>query len=1044
MRTKTLTRRRPLGGVVRAILLGISGAAMAYQAAFADIPEPFQAVRAVIEEQVAGGNAASVAVVVIKGDETLWAEGFGLADRRTGTRATPDTIYRLASISKPITATGLMILVERGRIDLDAPANRYLPGPKLRAPLGQADAMTVRRLANHTSGLPVHYNFFYDGHQPPPMDETIRLYGFASKKPGESGEYSNLGFGILGYITEVVSGVPWRSFMEQEVYDPLGMSRTSDRIRPGFEADAAIPYTLDVAGRFVPVGHYEFDHPGASAIWSSANDLARFARMHLRDGELDGVRILDERHARAMREKTGDRGEGTGVGIGWAITDERGRRCISHSGGMPGVSTMLRLYPDDDAAFVVLLNSDTPAVTREITRRLSEALFPDTETRDEANQAGTPEDSRPAGLPGELIGTWKGRLAHPDGDIPLGLEVQTPTEVRATFGAEPPVRLKDVSMQRGRLVASLEGKLPTRKDFHGPVTIEFGLDPRGDRLTGVGAAIGADHFHLPHWVELARAADTDTPADGAARATGPAYDLIITNGRIVDGCGTPWYRGDLAIRGGKIAAIGRLGEADARRIVDATGLVVAPGFIDMMGQTAAPFLKNPRAGDNLLTQGITTINAGEGDSDAPLAGEAAERAGWTTMAEFFQALDRTGMPINAVQTVGHTQVRRLVLGETDREATPEELKRMEELVREGMEAGAIGLSTSLIYPPAVYAPTGEIVALARVAGEHGGAYYTHMRNEGDRLLEAIDEALAIGQQAGVPVHIFHLKAAGRANWPKMDLALARIKAARAGGQQVDADIYPYLNNGLGIDSFIHPRHSAEGRAGLLRRIEDPDRRAEIRREMEGEDPWENWYRHIGRDWDNVVLGGMTAEPYKGRDGRSLGEIARSLNKDPWDVFFDVVRSGAFALPRSMSEANKIKAMRQEFISFDTDVGPAGGSSIATHPRAYGSFPRVLSRYVRELGVLSLEQAVARMTSVAANAVGLHDRGRLAEGLAADIVVFDPEQIRDRATLAEPGQTSEGVRFVIVNGQLVLDDSAPTAALPGRVLRGPGYRGDRKD
>jgi N-acyl-D-aspartate/D-glutamate deacylase len=278
----------------------------------------------------------------------------------------------------------------------------------------------------------------------------------------------------------------------------------------------------------------------------------------------------------------------------------------------------------------------------------------------------------------------------------------------------------------------------------------------------------------------------------------------------------------------------------------------------------------------------------------------------------------------------------------------------------------------------------------------------------------------------------------------MGQAIARIQAARAAGQQVGADVYPYQNNGLGIASFIHPRHSAEGAAALRRRLDDPEARAAIRREMEHEGGWENWYRHIGRDWDNVVLGGMRDEPYRAHNGTSLGATARALGKDPWDVFFEVARSGAFALPQSMSEANAIRAMQQEFVSFDTDVGPAGGSAIATHPRAFGAFPRVLARYVRELGVLSLEQAVARMTAVAANELGLHDRGRLAPGLAADVVVFDFDRIRDRATLAEPSLPSEGLRHVLVNGRLVLDDGEPTDELPGRVLRGPGYRATRPE
>src|SRR5262245_446610 len=298
------------------------------------------------------------------------------------------------------------------------------------------------------------------------------------------------------------------------------------------------------------------------------------------------------------------------------------------------------------------------------------------------------------------------------------------------------------------------------------------------------------------------------------------YDLLISNGRIVDGTGAPWYRADVAIHNGQIAAIGRLTGAKAARVIDANGMVVAPGFIDMMGQTAQPFIKDHNAAFNLLTQGITTINCGEGGSSAPLGEDEAKQAGWRTMSEFFGLLQRNGMPMNMAQTVGHTQLRRLVIGLEDKRATPEQMATMKAMAREAMEAGAIGLSTSLIYPPAVYAPEEEITELAKVVGEYGGRYYTHMCNEGDQLLEAIDEALRISKAANTPLHIFHLKTAGRGNWGKMDLAIARIKAARAAGQEVGADVYPYVNNGLGIRALIHPRHSAKGPDDLVRRLND--------------------------------------------------------------------------------------------------------------------------------------------------------------------------------------------------------------------------------
>jgi N-acyl-D-amino-acid deacylase len=540
----------------------------------------------------------------------------------------------------------------------------------------------------------------------------------------------------------------------------------------------------------------------------------------------------------------------------------------------------------------------------------------------------------------------------------------------------------------------------------------------------------------PLYAALAMLSITGTCLDSAAAE--PRYDLVIKSGRIVDGTGAPWYVADVGIRQGRIVKIGRI-DGPAERTLDAAGLVVAPGFIDMMGQTATPTLDDPASAINLLTQGITTINCGEGVSAAPLSDAEARTRGWKTMAEYFQLLDSAGLPVNVVQTIGHTQVRRIVIGDIDRRPTPSELDRMRDMVREAMEAGAIGVSTALIYPPAVYAQTEEIAALAEVAGQHGGRYYTHMRNEGDHLLDAIDEALEIGRVGKAPVHIFHLKTAGRQNWGKMPLAIARIKAARAEGQQVTADIYPYVNNGLGIAAFIHPRHFAEGFDKLVRRLDDEKLRTEIRQEMETTGGWENWYRHVGQDWKKVIIGRTSDKRYAEHSGKSVAEMAKAVGEEPWDTFFNLVRSDAFALPESMTDANKILAMQQEFCSFCTDVGPAGGSEIASHPRAFGAFPRLLSRYVRDLGAISLERAVAQASAVAANDVLAYDRGRIAEGLAADVIVFDYAKLTDKATFAKPHELSEGMKYVVVNGVLVLDDGKYTGKRPGRVLRGPGYK-----
>ncbi len=532
---------------------------------------------------------------------------------------------------------------------------------------------------------------------------------------------------------------------------------------------------------------------------------------------------------------------------------------------------------------------------------------------------------------------------------------------------------------------------------------------------------------------------SSAPASGSPASNPELFDVVLTGGRIVDGTGAPWYIADVGIRSGKIAKIGRIERNSSNNYLDVSGMIVSPGFIDMMGQSASPMVDDPKAAINLLTQGITTINAGEGGSAAPLSQLEGKQQGYTTMAEYFALLNMRGMPVNVAQTVGHTQVRRLVIGEVDRRPTAEELSRMQDLVREAMQAGAIGVSTALIYPPAVFATTEEIAALARVAGEYGGRYYTHMRNEGDQLLEAIDEALDIGRQGKTPVHIFHLKTAGQQNWGKMQLAIAKIKAARAAGEQVTADIYPYVNNGLEISALIHPRHFGQGRDQLRRRLDDPTLRAEIRREMETTGGWENWFRHVNFDWQRIIIGQTNELRYRDTVGQSVAAIATANREDPWDTFFNLVKSGSFALPQSMTDANKILAMQQEFVSFCTDVGPAGGARYASHPRAFGSFPRLFARYVRDLGAISLERAVAQASAVAANDILAFDRGRISVGLAADLVVFDYQNLVDKATFTDPTALSTGVKHVLVNGELVLHNGEFTGKRPGRVLRGPGYQ-----
>ena len=522
------------------------------------------------------------------------------------------------------------------------------------------------------------------------------------------------------------------------------------------------------------------------------------------------------------------------------------------------------------------------------------------------------------------------------------------------------------------------------------------------------------------------------------------FDLLITNGRVIDGMGNPWYRADVGVRGGVIAEIGSLAGRPAGQTIDAGDRVVSPGFIDMMGGRTYPLLEDTDAAESKLRQGITTMLAGEGTSPAPQNEETiknveqAVRGGlsWTTYAEYHRLLEEKGLRLNVVHNVGAAQIRRIVLGNKDVEPDAAQLAEMKRLVAEAMEDGAVGLSTALIYPPGTYAKTAELVEMAKVAARYGGVYFTHMRNESSQVLDAIRETIEIGEKAGIPAHIYHLKAAGEENWPLMSEAIALIQDARARGLDVTADIYPYIRNGIGLGSFLHPRHYAEGPAKFLATLSDPATRQRLRREVETTSDWENWYRHVGKDWGNVLVAKVSGGLEKSYEGQSLAAIARLRDSDEWTTFFDLVEAGGVSVnPKSMNEEQKHLALRAEFVSIDTDAWPMNAAkTTSAHPRAFGAFARVLAKYVREDKVITLEDAIRRMTSLAANRLQLLDRGRISPGMKADLLIFDPEKVRDRATFQAPVAYSTGFDWVIVNGEPVIVDGSSTSAEPGRVLR----------
>jgi N-acyl-D-amino-acid deacylase len=533
-------------------------------------------------------------------------------------------------------------------------------------------------------------------------------------------------------------------------------------------------------------------------------------------------------------------------------------------------------------------------------------------------------------------------------------------------------------------------------------------------------------------------------------AAADPYDIVIRNGHIVDGTGSPWYAGDIAIRGGKIAKIGNLSGAAARRTIDARGLVVAPGFIDMLGQSEMTILVNPHLPSKIY-QGITTEVTGEGSSIAPVndAMLKADRLAfehyavqptWRTFREYFTRLQKQGMGINLASFVGATQVRRMVIGDDNRAPTSAELERMKMLVREAMQDGAVGLSTSLQYAPAPYAKTEELIALAAEASKFGGIYASHIRNEGDSIVSALDEVFRIGREARIPVEIWHLKAAGKSNWGRMPQIVAHIEQARKSGVDVTADTYAYTAAFNSFSAIIPPWAHDGGDRKLIERLKDPAMRARIRKEMQAPSgEWNNEWQQV-KGPESFLIGAVQNSKLVPLQGKTIAEIAKIWNKDPIDTVFDLlIEDEAFTSVALfiMSEPDVALALQQPWVSVCNDSqGTAPDGLLGRehpHPRAYGAFPHVLRKYVREEKKISLEDAIRKFTALPAQRMRFADRGVLKLGMAADVVVFDPATIRDVATFDKPNQLSEGMRFVLVNGVPVIDETKMTNALPGKVV-----------
>src|SRR5947207_2963708 len=540
----------------------------------------------------------------------------------------------------------------------------------------------------------------------------------------------------------------------------------------------------------------------------------------------------------------------------------------------------------------------------------------------------------------------------------------------------------------------------------------------------------------------------------ALTQTAPDFDIIVKGGTVYDGTGAEPKHADVAIRGDRITGVGDFKTAKAKTIIDATGLAVAPGFINMLSWSNESLIQDGRS-QSEIRQGVTTEIMGEGESMGPVNDRVREHMlreqadiryefKWNTLAEYLRYLETRGVSCNVASFIGATTIRENVIGFEDKAPTPEQLDQMRELVRKEMEAGALGIGTSLIYPPAFYAKTDELIELCKVAAKYQGKYISHMRSEGNQLLESLDELIGISREAGIPAELYHIKAAGEKNWPKEDQLLARIEAAQKEGLKIRANMYTYTAAGTGLDACLPPWTEDGGYPALFKRLRDPATREKIAAEVRVDsNAWENLYLDAGSP-EKIVLVGFKSEKLKSLTGKSLAEVAKRRGKNPIETIMDLIsedESRISTIYYLMSEENVKKELAKPWVSFGSDEASQAPEGVFLksnpHPRAYGNFARVLGKYTRDEKVITLPGAVRRLSALPATNLGLDHRGFVQDGMFADVVVFDSATIADRATFDKPHQYAVGMKHVFVNGVQVLKDGDHTGAKPGRALAGPG-------
>jgi N-acyl-D-amino-acid deacylase len=1019
-----------------------------------------------IERTMAEWKMPGLAIAVVNGSELMHNRGYGHRDQEKSLPVTSRTLFAIGSISKSFTVTGLGMLVDEGKADWDRPVRDVLPEFRLMDHVASESA-SLRDLVSHRTGLPRHDRVWYrSGLSRPQLVDSLRHLEL-NRELRSVWQYNNLMYATAGYAQERISGKTWEDITKDRIFKPLVMESSNFSVETLRKSDDfASPYAkIGQTIQRVPFCNLDALGP-AGSINSSVDEMIRYVRLHLDSGKYGDAQLLSkvgagrmqtpqmvlpENEAGPLHASTYSELGHTSYGLGFFITTYRGHKLVWHSGSIDGYSAMMAMLPQEKIGLIILTNlsGNRPVpvcVTRYVFDRLlglepidwvARAKELDSKAEKAGEEARKREDGerKSSTSPSHETPAYAGTFEHPAyGKVAIAL-----SDKRLTFswrGVTVPLnhRQYDIFETAVDEDSADDSTIPK-------IRVTFSYDARGD----------INRLSMPLEPRVKEIAFTRSSSSSerslgdtvaAKVASESPYDLLLLGGRVVDGSGNAWFLGDIGVRAGRITRVapaGFLKEESANLKIDAKGMVVAPGFIDIQGHSRDELLTGDGRVIGKVTQGVTTEILGEGTTNAP-SKEVKEFDGRHGFDAWLKAMERHGASINFGSFLGSGTVRSYAKGMAQGAPTSAELETMKELVQNAMNDGAFGLASALIYPPDNYVSTEDLIALSREMAPKGGVYITHMRSEGDQLLEAIDEAIRIGRDGGVPVEIYHLKAAGKRNWGKAAKAIDAIAAARARGQDVGADMYPYTAGGTGLTACLPPWSAADGK--LFKNLADADVRAKIRAEiLHPTSDWENLGELAGPE--NVLVLGLEKVENRKHAGRRLSEIAADLGKDWIDTAMDLILSEHHRIDTiyfMMSEDNVKLQLRQPWIKIGTDASGHDPDQTQglVHPRSYGTYPRIFAKYVRDEGVISLEEAVRKTTSAVASRLSIRDRGLLREGHFADVVVFDLSTIADRATYEKPHQVSAGVRDVFVNGVAVVRDGKHTGAKPGQIVRGPGY------